>query len=122
MRLNIRWGASAFPSETVSACRASQRLDNNRLIVEGVKIEHRPDENEDGTHDDDCPNDFVDDHDAVVVKLAAHLVNEPCQAVPPQQGAAEDAQVAADHLDGVVGYDKLELCEHGDEQQDDERI
>ena len=39
-----------------------------------------------------------------------------------KQGAAEDAQVAADHLDGVVGYDKLELCEHGDEQQDDERI
>lgn len=120
--MNVDGVLSAFSSETASACRVSQQFDNDWLIVEGVKVEYRSDENEDGTHDDDCPNNLVDDHDAVVVKPAAHLVNEPCQAVPPQQGAAEDAQVAADHLDGVVGYDKLELCEHGDEQQDDERI
>lgn len=115
-------GASAFPSETASVCRASQRFDNNWLIVEGVKIEHRPDEDNDGAHDDDAPNNLVDNHDAVVVKLATHLVDDPGQTVPPQQGAAKDAQVAAHHLDWMVGDDKLKLRIHGDKQQNDEWI
>ena len=72
--------------------------------------------------DNNATHHTVDDEDAVVVKLAAHLVYQPCKAKPPHQSASHNADIAYRHFKRTVGGDERKLCKKEDKQEDDKRV
>ena len=87
-----------------------------------IEVEHRSYQGDDREYHDDASYHLVDNEDAVGIKLAAYLVDEPCEPEPPQQRSKEDAQVAHSHLQGHVGHHEGKLGEGGHEEEHDERI
>ena len=78
-------------------------------IRELVEVEHRSKKHYYGAHDNDATDNLVDEQDAVVVKFAPHLVNEPRKPEPPHQCSHDDAGIAHAHLQRPVGHDKRPL-------------
>ena len=59
-----------------------------------IEVEHRAYEYKQRKNYDDATYYLVDYDNAAVVKLVPHLIYQPCQAEPPQQGTAYYAEIA----------------------------
>lgn len=92
------------------------------LIMYGVEVENRADEHGEREDDDKTTDDAVDDLNAIHVELSTHLVYQPCQAVPPQQGTEDDTHITKRHFHWVVWDDEGKLSVAGNEQKDDQWI
>ena len=90
--------------------------------MNGVEVKHRANEHGEREDDDKTTDDAVDDLYAIHVELSPHLIYQPCQAVPPQQGTGDDAHVAKRHLQRMMWDDEGKLSVAGDEQKDNQRI
>ena len=87
-----------------------------------IEVEHRAEQHYHREDNHDAAHHTVDEHDAVVVEFAPHLVYEPRQAEPPQHGADDDADVANGHLERAVVHHEGKLGKEEDKEEDDERI
>ena len=97
-------------------------LNVNLEFRQMIEIEHRADQGDDREDDHDASYHLINNKDAVGIKLASNLVDEPSQPKPPEQGTEDDAQVAYAHLQRHVGNDEGKLGEGGHEQEHDEGI
>lgn len=98
------------------------RVGRGFLIRQLIKVEHRTKEHYQREDDHYAAHHTIDDEDAALVELAAHLVYEPRQTEPPQHGAKHNARIAYRHLQRTLRHHKGELGEEEDEEEDDERI
>lgn len=87
-----------------------------------IEVEHCAEQHYHREDNHDAAHHAVDEHDAVVVEFAPHLVYEPRQAEPPQHGADDDADVANGHLERAVVHHEGKLGKEEDKEEDDERI
>ena len=87
-----------------------------------VEIKHRADEGYQGEDDNHASYYLINNKDAIGIKLAPYLVDEPSEPKPPQQGSEDDAQIAHAHLKRHVGHHEGKLGEGGHEEEHDERI
>ena len=87
-----------------------------------IQIEYRSDEGDDREDDDDATYHLINNKDAIGIKLATNLVDEPSQAKPPKQGSKDNAQITHRHLDRHIWHHegKLGKCRH--EEEHDERV
>ena len=90
--------------------------------MDGIEVKHCTDEHSERKDDDQTANDAINDLNAVHVELGPYFIYQPRQAVPPQQGAGDDAHIAKSHLQGVMRDNEGKLGKTGDEQKDDQRI
>ena len=89
---------------------------------QGVKVEHRADEDDDRHHYDDAAHHLVDYLNAVGVENRTDLVYEPCQSIPPQHRTADNADISGTHLGWMVGDYECKLGEESHHEHYDERI
>ena len=90
--------------------------------MDGVEIEYRTDEHGEREDDDKAADDAVDDLYAVHVELCTYFINQPCQAVPPQQRTRDEAHIAERHFQRMVWNDEGKLSVAGDEQKDNQWV
>ena len=87
-----------------------------------VEIEHRShqcDEREDDNH---ATYHLINNKDAIGIKLAPDLIDEPGESEPPQQSSENDAQIAHAHLYRHIGHHKGKLCKRSHKEEYDEWI
>ena len=87
-----------------------------------IQIEYRSDEGDDREDDDNATNHLIDNEDAIGIKLATNLVDEPRQAKPPKQCAKDDADVAHRHFDRHIRHHEGKLGKRSHEEEHDERV
>lgn len=87
-----------------------------------IQVEHRAYQRYQREDDHHTAYHLINNKNAVGIKLAAYLVDEPGKAKPPQQGAKHDAEIAHTHLDRHVRNYKGKLRVCGHEEEHDERI
>ena len=87
-----------------------------------IQVEHRAYQRYQREDDHHAAYHLINNKNAVGIKLASYLVDEPGKAKPPQQGAKNDAEIAHTHLDRHVGNYKGKLRVCGHEEEHDERI
>lgn len=92
------------------------------LIRQCVQIEHRAKEHNQREDDHDAAHHTIDDEDAALVELAAHLVYEPRQTKPPQHSTKHYACITYRHLQRTLRHHKGKLSKEKDEEEDDKRI
>ena len=83
------------------------RVGRGFLIRQLIKIEHRTKEHYQREDDHYAAHHTIDDEDAALVELAAHLVYEPRQTEPPQHGAKHNARIAYRHLQRTLRHSSL---------------
>jgi len=85
-----------------------------------IQIKYRPDECYDREDDDNATNYLIDNKNAIGIKLATNLVDEPCKSKPPEQRTKDDAQIPHRHLDRHIRHDEGELskCSHEEEHNE----
>ena len=91
-------------------------------IRQVIEIECRSQEHNQGKEDDHTADHLVDNQYAVVVKLVAYLVDQPCQAEPPQERSQDNAEETYAHLEGVGGDGKREQTVEENEQEHDHGV
>ena len=87
-----------------------------------VEIEHRShqcDEREDDNH---ATYHLINNKDAIGIKLAPDLIDEPGESEPPHQGSEDDAEVTHAHFYRHIRHHEGKLREGGHEEEHDERI
>lgn len=94
----------------------------NRLIIKRIKIEHRTEKHYKRKNNHNAADDTVDYNYAAVVKLVTHLVDKPCQPEPPQQGAADYAEIPHTHIKRLLRDDKSKLGKGCHEKEHYQRI
>ena len=67
-----------------------------------MQTEQRGEQHDDATNNYQRANNPVNNTYAVIVELQTYHVNQPCQAPPPQQGAADDTDESGNQLNGLV--------------------
>ena len=87
-----------------------------------IQVEHRAYQRYQREDDHHTAYHLINNKNAVGIKLASYLVDEPGKTKPPQQGAKHDAKIAYTHLDRHVGNYKGKLRVCGHEEEHDERI
>ena len=87
-----------------------------------IQVEHRAYQRYQREDDHHTAYHLINNKDAIGIKLAAYLVDEPGKTKPPQQGAKHDAEIAHAHLNRHVGNHKGKLRVCGHEEEHDERI
>ena len=87
-----------------------------------IQVEHRAYQRYQREDDHHTAYHLINNKNAIGIKLAAYLVDEPGKTKPPQQGAKHDAEIAHAHLDRHVGNHKGKLRVSGHEEEHDERI
>ena len=87
-----------------------------------IQVEHRAYQRYQREDDHHTAYHLINNKNAIGIKLAAYLVDEPGKTKPPQQGAKHDAEIAHAHLDRHVGNHKGKLRICGHEEEHDERI
>ena len=87
-----------------------------------VQIENCAEEGDDREDDDHASYHLINNKDAVGIKLAPDLVDEPCETEPPQQRSEHDAQIAHAHLQRHIRHYEGKLGKGGHEEEHDERI
>ena len=87
-----------------------------------VQIEYCAEEGNDREDDDHASYHLINNKDAVGIKLSPHLVDEPGETEPPEQGSEDDAEIAHTHFDRHIRYHEGKLGKGGHEEEDDERI
>ena len=87
-----------------------------------IEIEHGSDECDEREDDHDTPYYLINNKDAVGIKLAPDLVDEPCETEPPQQRSEHDAQIAHAHLQRHIRHHEGKLGKGGHKEEHDERI
>ena len=90
--------------------------------MEIVEVEDGAEEDDEREEDDGTTDDSVDDEDAALVEDVAHLVDQPCESKPPDEGTGHNAEVADEHLERMVGDDEGKLGEKTHEKEDDEGV
>ena len=89
---------------------------------EMIEIEHGSDECDEREDNHDTSYYLINNKDAVGIKLAPNLVDEPCETEPPQQRSEHDAQIAHAHLQRHIRHYEGKLGKGGHEEEHDERI
>ncbi len=89
---------------------------------EMIEIEHGSDECDEREDDHDTSYYLINNKDAVGIKLAPDLVDEPCETEPPQQRSKHDAQIAHAHLQRHIRHYEGKLGKGGHKEEHDERI
>lgn len=87
-----------------------------------IEIEHGSDECDEREDDHDTSYYLINNKDAVGIKLAPNLVDEPCETEPPQQRSEHDAQIAHAHLQRHIRHHEGKLGKGGHKEEHDERI
>lgn len=87
------------------------------FLVQVIDIEDGSEKDEQREYHHCRTDDTVNDDNAVGGEVASYLIDEPCQAIPPQQCSKHDAQVADAHLKRMVGYHECQLCETTHEEE-----
>ena len=87
-----------------------------------VQIENCAEEGDDREDDDHAAYYLINNKDAVGIKLSPHLVDEPGETEPPEQGSEDDAEIAHTHFDRHIRHHEGKLGKGGHEEEDDERI
>ena len=87
-----------------------------------VQIEYCAEEGDDREDDDHASYHLINNKDAVGIKLSPHLVDEPGETEPPEQGSEDDAEIAHTHFDRHIRHHEGKLGKGGHEEEDDERI
>lgn len=87
-----------------------------------IEIEHGSDECDEREDDHDTSYYLINNKDAVGIKLAPDLVDEPCETEPPQQRSEHDAQIAHAHLQRHIRHYEGKLGKGGHKEEHDERI
>lgn len=87
-----------------------------------IEIEHGSDECDEREDDHDTSYYLINNKDAVGIKLAPDLVDEPCETEPPQQRSEHDAQIAHAHLQRHIRHHEGKLGKGGHKEEHDERI
>ena len=87
-----------------------------------VQIENCAEEGDDREDDDHASYHLINNKDAVGIKLSPHLVDEPGETEPPEQGSEDDAEIAHTHFDRHIRHHEGKLGKGGHEEEDDERI
>ena len=87
-----------------------------------IKIENRTYQGDDREDDNHASYYLINNKDAVGIKLAPNLVDEPCETEPPQQRSEHDAQIAHAHLQRHIRHYEGKLGKGGHEEEHDERI
>ena len=87
-----------------------------------IQVEHRAYQRYQREDDHHTAYHLINNKNAIGIKLAAYLVDEPGKTKPPQQGAKHDAEIAHAHLNRHVGNHKGKLRKCGHEEEHDERI
>lgn len=87
-----------------------------------IEIEHGSDECDEREDDHDTSYYLINNKDAVGIKLAPNLVDEPCETEPPQQRSEHDAQIAHAHLQRHIRHYEGKLGKGGHKEEHDERI
>ena len=67
-------------------------------------------------------NDLIDEANAIVVKLAANLVYQPCQSKPPQQCSKDDAHESYHHFKRMVRHYKSKLGKARHKKENDQWV
>lgn len=87
-----------------------------------IEIEHGSDECDEREDDHDTSYYLINNKDAVGIKLAPDLVDEPRETEPPQQRSEHDAQIAHAHLQRHIRHHEGKLGKGGHKEEHDERI
>ena len=87
-----------------------------------IQVEHRAYQRYQREDDHYTAYHLINNKNAIGIKLATYLVDEPGKTKPPQQGAKHDAEIAHAHLNRHVGNHKGKLRVCGHEEEHDERI
>ena len=87
-----------------------------------VQIENCAEEGDDREDDDHASYHLINNKDAVGIKLSPHLVDEPGETEPPEQGSEDDAEIAHTHFERHIRHHEGKLSEGGHEEKHDERI
>lgn len=87
-----------------------------------VQIEYCAEEGNDREDNDHASYHLINNKDAVGIKLSPHLVDEPGETEPPEQGSEDDAEIAHTHFDRHIRHHEGKLGKGGHEEEDDERI
>ena len=86
-----------------------------------IQVEHRAYQRYQREDDHHTAYHLINNKNAIGIKLAAYLVDEPGKTKPPQQGAKHDAEIAHAHLNRHVGNHKGKLRVCGHEEEHDEQ-
>lgn len=89
---------------------------------EMIEIKHGSDECDEREDNHDTSYYLINNKDAVGIKLAPDLVDEPCETEPPQQRSEHDAQIAHAHLQRHIRHYEGKLGKGGHKEEHDERI
>ena len=89
---------------------------------EMIEIEHGSDEGDEREDNHDTSYYLINNKDAVGIKLAPDLVDEPGESEPPQQSSENDAQIAHTHFYRHIGNHKGKLGKRSHKEEYDERI
>ena len=89
---------------------------------EMIEIKHGSDECDEREDDHDTSYYLINNKDAVGIKLAPDLIDEPCETEPPQQRSEHDAQIAHAHLQRHIRHYEGKLGKGGHKEEHDERI
>ena len=75
-----------------------------------VQIENCAEEGDDREDDDHASYHLINNKDAVGIKLSPHLVDEPSETEPPEQGSEDDAEIAHTHFDRHIRHHEGKLA------------
>ena len=87
-----------------------------------IQVEHRAYQRYQREDDHHTTYHLINNKNAVGIKLAPDLVDEPCETEPPQQRSEHDAQIAHAHLQRHIRHYEGKLGKGGHEEEHDERI
>ena len=87
-----------------------------------IKIKHRTNQRYEREDDDDASYHLINNKDAIGIKLAPDLVDEPRKPKPPQQGSEDNAQITDTHLKRHIRHHKSKLRKGCHEKEHNERI
>ena len=74
-----------------------------------VQIENCAEEGDDREDDDHASYHLINNKDAVGIKLSPHLVDEPGETEPPEQGSEDDAEIAHTHFERHIRHHEGKL-------------